>query len=98
MNKLHKELFKFISLCNERKEKGIKYAELENTVSKETITWLINNHYIAHKRNAEYICYFVTNVTEKKLFSNLRILFKFVTMSHITDDIYNITYVTLYNI
>ena len=61
MNKLHKELFKFLSLCNERKEKGIKYTELEETVSKETITWLINNHYISHKRNAEYIWIAWTN-------------------------------------
>lgn len=40
MKKLLEELFKFLSLCNERKEKGIKYTELEETVSKETITWL----------------------------------------------------------
>lgn len=61
MKKLHKELFKFLSLCYERKEKGIKYTELEETFSKETITWLINNHYIAHKRNAEYIWIAWTN-------------------------------------
>ena len=61
MKKLHKELFKFLSLCNERKEKGIKYTELEETVSKETIAWLINNHYISHKRNAEYIWIAWTN-------------------------------------
>ena len=61
MNKLHKELFKFLSLCNERKEKGIKSTDLEEIVSKETITWLINNHYISHKRNAEYIWIAWTN-------------------------------------
>ena len=61
MKKLLEELFKFLSLCNERKEKGIKYTELEETVSKETIAWLINNHYISHKRNAEYIWIAWTN-------------------------------------
>ena len=61
MKKLHKELFKFLSLCCERKEKGIKYTELEKSISKETISWLIKNHYIAHKRNAEYIWIAWTN-------------------------------------
>lgn len=61
MKKLYKELFKFLSLCYERKEKGIKYTELKSSISEEAITWLINNHYISHKRNAEYIWIAWTN-------------------------------------
>lgn len=61
MKKLYKEISKFLSLCYERKEKGIKYSELEKTISEEAITWLINNHYISHKRNAEYIWIAWTN-------------------------------------